>query len=114
MKVSIPTGGLTIETDAGLQLYIYRSEIDGKLVVELETEPTALRHSPAGQPEMRVMVNEGMVYADTAPCIDAEMHTLEEVIALLHGHEQVTFAGGGSVTRLIGLLDTSVLLKRNR
>ncbi len=66
IKVAVPEDGVTIDTDVGLTLYVFRSKIDGKMVVEMETDdegpPTAVQHSPRGEPVMRVMLNEGIVY----------------------------------------------------
>ncbi len=105
VRVQVPEDGVTIDTDVGLTLYVYRSKIDGKMVVELETEddgpPTVVQHSPTGQPVMRVMLNEDTVYdGGETPNIKAENHTIEEVIEQLEGSNRVTFDGSRSVALL--------------
>jgi hypothetical protein len=60
----IPPEGVYIETDIGLTIIVYRSALNpGRYVVELRTEEgDKIQHDSKGCPDLKVMVNEGVIY----------------------------------------------------
>ncbi len=71
ISFQIPSSGVEINTDAGLTIYIYKSEIDGRYCVELETSldfedtrQNRIQHDEDGRPLMKVMINEEIVSND--------------------------------------------------
>jgi hypothetical protein len=74
VSVQVPSTGIELQLDCGMTIYVYRSQIDDRVVVELETGDAAddsgdfvVTHDLDGVPQLRVMVNEAVV-AD-AECV---------------------------------------------
>lgn len=67
-KIHIPVTGAVLALDCGMTIFVYRSEIDGATVVEIETNTEsdgdfAVVHNPPEMvPFLRVMVNEAVVH----------------------------------------------------
>ena len=67
-----PADGFRIEiTEMNLVIFVYESQMEpGRTVIEIETDsdsrPTAhsVRHDPEGRPQIKVMINEGIVSND--------------------------------------------------
>lgn len=71
IPIRVPEGGLELDLDCGLNIYVYFSEARGKFVVELETGDAAdqnglrvVEHDELERPRMTVMVNEAEVSDD--------------------------------------------------
>lgn len=68
ISVPVPETGVELQLDCGMTIYVYRSQIDGQTVVEVETGDSTddsgefvVEHDELGVPQVRVMVNEAVV-----------------------------------------------------
>lgn len=68
ISAPLPNGGLELQLNCGMTIYVYRSTIDSKIVVEIETGDSTeqsgeflVEHDQMGVPQIRVMVNEALV-----------------------------------------------------
>lgn len=69
LGIHVPKGGVELQLDVGMNLYVYRSTIDGKFVVEIETgDHTEVRdcthkvqHDAMHVPVLRVMINDWVI-----------------------------------------------------
>lgn len=68
IRAPLPNDGLELQLNCGMTIFAYRSTIDGKFVVEIETGDSTdqtgeslVEHDQMGIPQIRVMINEAIV-----------------------------------------------------
>jgi hypothetical protein len=72
VQLVIPDGGIEVEFDINLSVFVYQSTIDGRVVVELETHDNTpghpkgygVQYDAKGVPQMKIMLNEAVISND--------------------------------------------------